>query len=103
MEILLSPPLAFLVYIPLVLLIIVLGRTLAPKTVHSESKSSLYHSGEEADTSDTAPGYRAFVIIAFFFAILHLGMLILGTSGLTDATGFYILGLALTLVALILG
>jgi NADH:ubiquinone oxidoreductase subunit 3 (subunit A) len=103
MDILLSPPIAFLLYIPLVLLILLLGRSLAPRDQQSETKTSIYGSGELAPTHIAAPGYRPFVVIAFFFAILHLGMLILGTGSLTWISGLYIVGLMLTLIALILG
>ncbi len=103
MDILLSPPIAFFLYIPLVLAILWFGRQLAPRNPPSETKRSLYGSGELAPTHIAAPGYRPFVVVAFFFAVLHLGMLILGTGELTWVAGIYILGLMLTLVALILG
>ncbi len=104
MDILLSPPIAFLVYIPLVLVIVWVGQKLAgPETPPSELKSSTYGSGEEAPTYIAAPGYRPFFLIAFFFAILHLGMLVLGTGHLNWMQGVYIAGILLALVALILG
>src|SRR5512137_1760110 len=103
MNILLSPPVAFLIYIPIVLLIVWVGKVMAGPSKPSEMKSSVYASGEEAPTYLAAPGYRPFFVIAFFFAVLHLGMLVLGTSGMNLATGAYILGLLLILIALILG
>jgi hypothetical protein len=66
-------------------------------------KSSLYGSGEAAPTNLAAPGYRPFFLIALFFAILHLGVLILGSGGLTVMSGIYLLGLVFALLALILG
>jgi NADH:ubiquinone oxidoreductase subunit 3 (subunit A) len=103
MSILLSPPLAFLIYIPLVVLVSLLGRALAGPSESNAMKSSLYGSGEAAPTNLAAPGYRPFFLIALFFAILHLGVLILGTGGLTLMTGIYLLGLVFALLALILG
>ena len=103
MDILLSPPVAFLVYIPLVLIIMGFGRLLAGPASPNAVKSSTYGSGEEAPTYLAAPGYRPFFLIAFFFAVLHLGMLVLGSGGLTLITGAYLIGLVLALVALILG
>jgi hypothetical protein len=50
-----------------------------------------------------APGYRQFFVIALFFAVLHLGVLIIGSSDLSGVSGVYLLGLMLALVALILG
>jgi hypothetical protein len=50
-----------------------------------------------------APGYRQFFVIALFFAILHLGVLMIGSSDLSSVAGLYLLGLILALIALILG
>jgi NADH:ubiquinone oxidoreductase subunit 3 (subunit A) len=103
MEFLVSPPVAFLIYIPLVLLILWAGRQLAGPEVSSENKSRIYSSGEEAPTYTAAPGYRPFFLVALFFAILHLGMLVLGLSDLSGTSAFYLGGLAIGLVALLLG
>ncbi len=103
MNILLSPPLAFLIYIPLVILISLLGRALAGRNKTSAMKTSIYGSGEVAPTNMAAPGYRPFFLIALFFAILHLGVLVLATGGLTLMTGIYLSGLVFTLLVLILG
>jgi NADH:ubiquinone oxidoreductase subunit 3 (subunit A) len=103
MDILLSPPLAFLIYLPLVFAIYIAGKVLAGKEKPSLEKSSLYGSGEEAATSLASPGYRPFFLIAFFFALLHLGMLVIGTGEIDVKLLPYIIGLVLALVALILG
>jgi len=103
MNILLSPPLAFLIYIPLVLAIYFVGKGLAGKGKPSAEKSSLYGSGEEAATSLASPGYKPFFMIAFFFAILHLGMLVVGTGSFNGKMLPFIVGLILALIALILG
>jgi NADH:ubiquinone oxidoreductase subunit 3 (subunit A) len=103
MEILLSPPLAFLIYIPLVLVIVWLGSTMAGPSHANSMKSSNYGSGEAAPTQAAAPGYKPFFLVAFFYAILHLGMLVVGGGSLTSTTGIYLVGLALALIALILG
>ena len=103
MNILLTPPFAFLIYIPLAFAIYLIGRGLAGKGNPSIMKSSLYGSGEEAPKTLAAPGYRPFFLVAFFFAILHLGILVLGTGTLDDSMLPYLIGLILALVALILG
>jgi NADH:ubiquinone oxidoreductase subunit 3 (subunit A) len=101
---LLSPPIAFLINIPLVLVIVWLGKQLAaPSEKPSAAKSSLYSAGEKAPVMSAAPGYRPFFLVAFFFAILHLGMLVVGFGNLSLSQAAYMLGLALALVALILG
>jgi NADH:ubiquinone oxidoreductase subunit 3 (subunit A) len=103
MNILLSPPVAFLIYIPIVLIVVWIGKVMAGPSKPSEMKSSVYASGEESPTYLAAPGYRPFFVIAFFFAVLHLGMLVLGSGHLTLTSGLYLVGLMLALVALILG
>jgi NADH:ubiquinone oxidoreductase subunit 3 (subunit A) len=103
MNILLTPPLAFLIYLPLVFAIYFAGKGLAGKGNPSSEKSSLYGSGEEAATSLASPGYKPFFLIAFFFAILHLGMLVIGTGSFDLKLLPFILGIGLALIALILG
>jgi len=103
MEIILTPPIAFLIYIPFVILILLLGKGMAGKSKDSDLKETVYASGEEASTKPAAPGYRPFFLIAFFFAILHLGMLIIGTGTYSFQTAPFILGLIVSLIALILG
>ena len=103
MSVLLSPPIAFLIYVLLVLIIVLVGRKLAGPSKASPAKSSIYGSGEEAPIYTAAPGYRPFFLIAFFFAILHLGILVIGSGLLSPTEGIYLAGIALALVALILG
>ncbi len=103
MYMLLYPPVAFLIYLVLVGILAGVGRALAVPSHPSELKASAYASGEAGTTVPAAPGYRQFFVVALFFAVLHLGMLLLGSSGLTPVTGAYLVGLILALVALILG
>ena len=103
MDILLSPPIAFLLYIPLVLLISLFGKLMAGPEKPSALKESGYGSGEEAHTTTAAPGYKPFFLIAFFFAILHLGVLVLGTGDFTVRMVPYLVGLILALTVLLLG
>ena len=104
MNILLSPPIAFLIYTPLVFLLLLLGKKMSGPTKDvSDLKSSVYGSGEKAPNYMAAPGYKPFFLIAFFFAILHLGVLVLGSGGFTVYAVIYLIGLVLGLIALILG
>ena len=100
---LLSPVVAFLVYFAVVSAISGLGRLFSAKGSKSQFKSTVYASGEENDPLPAAPGYRQFFVIALFFAILHLGVLMIGSSDLSSVAGLYLLGLILALIALILG
>ncbi len=102
-SVLLIPPIAFVLYLILVTVLSRVGRLLAGPGKASELKSSTYSSGELGPTSTAVPGYKPFFMVALFFAILHLGVLILGSGGLTPIMGAYLAGLILVLVILILG
>ena len=111
MNVLLSPPVALLAYIGLVALLFSFGRLLAPAGRHKAAEV-LYAGGEVAATTKAAPGYRRFFVVALFFAVLHLGALVLATAGLVGGValgpGFmtalfiYLGGLAVTLLILLL-
>lgn len=100
---LLSPVVVFLIYLAIVSMTFGLGRWFSPRGTQSKLKSATYASGEENDPRPAAPGYRQFFVIALFFAILHLGVLMVGSSDLSPVAGLYLLGLILALIALILG
>jgi NADH:ubiquinone oxidoreductase subunit 3 (subunit A) len=99
----LSPLVAFLIYFVVVSIVSGLGRLFSAKGTASELKTATYASGEESDPIPAAPGYRQFFVVALFFAVLHLGVLMVGSSDLSPVVGVYLLGLILALIALILG
>ncbi len=100
-DILLSPPIAFLIYVALVALLNWWGRREAPVGKWT-TRVSTYSSGEAAPDVRAVPGYRRFFVTALFFAVLHLGVLVLSSGQLSSASAVYALGLILTLFALIL-
>ncbi|MFZ0546909.1 MAG: hypothetical protein WAM60_15790 [Candidatus Promineifilaceae bacterium] len=102
-QILLVPPVAFLLYLLLVGVLSGIGRALAGTEQPNALKSATYSSGEAFPRGTAVPGYRSFFVIALFFAILHLGVLMIGTSHLTPLSILYLIGLMLALLALILG
>ncbi len=102
-NLLLVPPIAFLICLLLVALLSLLGKRMAGPSKYSALKSSIYSSGEEAPTRMAAPGYRPFFVVALFFAVLHLGVLVLGTGISSPVLVIYLCGLMLALLALILG
>jgi hydrogenase/urease accessory protein HupE len=102
-EILLVPPVAFVIYLGLVMLLSRIGKRLARTPAGTETALETYASGEAAPEGQSAPGYRPFFVIALFFAVLHLGVLVLGSSDLSGSAAVYLLGLAAALIALILG
>jgi NADH:ubiquinone oxidoreductase subunit 3 (subunit A) len=102
-DLILIPPIAFVIYILLVTALARIGRMLAGPSNASAAKSSTYSSGEAGPTTTAVPGYRPFFLIALFFAILHLSVLVLASGGFTMITGIYLAGIILALVMLILG
>ncbi|MEW6400583.1 MAG: hypothetical protein AB1649_02220 [Chloroflexota bacterium] len=100
---LLSPLFAFLIYGSLVGILSLAGKAASVRGKTSHAKTSSYASGQEPDTEPAAPGYRPFFVVALFFAVLHLGVLMLATSGLAPVSLVYLGGLMLALLALILG
>ncbi|MDF1500129.1 MAG: hypothetical protein P1P76_06655 [Anaerolineales bacterium] len=102
-EIVFNPPVAFTIYLGLSALIYVAGRMLAGPGVESPMKTSTYSSGEAPPARAAAPGYRPFFVVALFFAVLHLGALVLGGGGFSTTTGIYLVGLMLALLVLVLG
>ena len=102
-QILFTPLVAFLIYLALAGLINLFGRKMAGPSKYSQVKSSTYSSGEAAPVSTGVPGYRPFFVVALFFAVLHLGVLVLGTGFTSPIAIIYLVGLMLALLALILG
>lgn len=102
-EFLLTPLIAFLIYALAGSALSGLGRLFSAKGRESQFKSEAYASGEDHDPLPAAPGYRQFFVIALFFAVLHLGVIMVGSSDLSNVTIVYLLGLILALIALILG
>jgi len=102
-ELLLNPPVAFGIYLIVVSLLVLASRVLAGPVQETPLKKSTYASGEAPPANLAAPGYRPFFVVALFFAILHLGGLVLGSSEPSSIALVYLVGLMLALLALILG
>ncbi len=100
---LLMPPIAFLIYLALVAILSGAGRVLAGPTAVNPLKTSTYAGGELPPARLAAPGYSPFFKVALFFAVLHLGVLVLATGGVTLTSGLYLVALAMLLIILILG
>jgi NADH:ubiquinone oxidoreductase subunit 3 (subunit A) len=102
-HLLLIPPVALLLYVGLVSILALIGRRLVGSVKESAAQRTTYASGEASPRYTAAPGYRQFFIVMLFFAILHLGVLVLGSEGRTVTAIVYLAGLFLVLVVLILG
>lgn len=102
-DFILLPPVAFLLYVLLVGLLYLGGRVLAGPGSETPMKKSTYSSGEAPPEVLAAPGYRPYFVVALFFAILHLGVLVLGSSAFSPIALVYLGGLMIALLALIIG
>jgi NADH:ubiquinone oxidoreductase subunit 3 (subunit A) len=102
-HLLLIPPIALLVYVALVGILAWIGRRLVGRVEETPAERTTYASGEAPAGYAAVPGYRQFFIVALFFGILHLGVLVLGSEGQTFTAVIYLAGLFLSLVALVLG
>jgi NADH:ubiquinone oxidoreductase subunit 3 (subunit A) len=103
LSLILTPPAALLIYVLLVAGLAAGGRYLAGAPKATPLKTNTYSSGEAPPQTAAAPGYRPFFVVALFFTILHLGVLMLGSSQFLPMSGVYLVGLTLALLALILG
>lgn len=100
---LLLPPVAFAIYLVLVGMLAGIGRYLAGAPHPEPLEAMTYASGEAAPAGAAIPGYQPFFVVALFFAVVHLGVLMLGTSALAPLAAVYLLGLLFALVVLLLG
>jgi len=103
MDALLTPPLAFLIYGLVGLLLAGLGRLLAGPSQPNALKNSPYAGGEAAPPGTAAQGYGPYFVNALFFGLLHLGVLVLATSRLSGGALLFGLGLAAALLVLLWG
>lgn len=99
----LNPAFAFIIYLGLAAILALVGRSLAASGSEVPQKRTTYASGEAPPVLPAAPGYRPFFVIALFFAMLHLGVLVVASGTPTTLTLLYVIGLATTLALLILG
>jgi NADH:ubiquinone oxidoreductase subunit 3 (subunit A) len=102
-DLLLNPAVAFLIYFLLAGVLYLFGRVLAGPSNATPIKTSTYSSGEAPPTYLAGPGYRPYFVVALFFAILHLGILVLGSGGMNTIALVYLIGIMIALLALILG
>jgi len=77
--ILLSPPLAFLIFLAAALGLYALGRGMAPKLTKAGGKLATYACGENIPGTKVQFGYRLFFFIALFFTMMHVAVLVIAT------------------------
>ena len=101
MEIFLSPPLAFLVFLAIFYIIYFLAGRLAPRLNPIGGKLKSYACGEDIPGSKVQFGYRLFFFIALFFTMMHVAALVVATlpPGPIAYFGLFYLGMIFLSVA----
>jgi len=79
LDFLISPPVAFLVFLVIGFLIYALGSRLAPKLKKEGGKLATYACGEDLPGVKLQFGYRLFFFIALFFTMMHVAALVIAT------------------------
>jgi len=78
-KILLSPPVAFIILLAVIMLLTYLSKFIAAKGTVSAGKEEAYASGEDFKVHKVQPNYSQFFPFAFFFTIMHVVALIVAT------------------------
>jgi len=79
LEILLSPPVAFVLILAASVLLYLLGKRMAPKLTKTGGKLTSYACGEDIPGAKIQFGYRLFFFVALFFTIMHVAALVIAT------------------------
>lgn len=79
LDFLISPPVAFLIFLIIGFLLYVLGSRLAPKLKKEGGKLATYACGEDLPGVKLQFGYRLFFFIALFFTMMHVAALVIAT------------------------
>ena len=104
MSILLTPPIAIILYAGIgALIFFIAGKMAPPEDTTDERKHEHYSSGEQEINNADTPGYKPFLLIACFFAILHLSILVIGMSNLSFSSLVFLVAIIAALIALMLG
>ena len=78
-NILLSPPIAFIILLGISLLLSFLSKFIAAKGIIASGKEKSYACGEDVELHKVQPDYSQFFSFAFFFTIMHVVALIVAT------------------------
>ncbi len=92
--ILLSPPVAFVLFLGAAWLLFLLGKRMAPKLTRVGGKLETYACGENIPGTKVQFGYRLFFFVALFFTIMHVAVLMIATVPAGKIALFAILYLA---------
>jgi NADH-quinone oxidoreductase subunit A len=104
-EILFYPVTTFLIMLLIIFLLYLFAGTLGPKRTKTKYKLKSYACGEDYPGGKLPQSYN-FFHVAFFFTVLHVGVLLVATAPLGQAAllGCLLIGvMALTAFALVVG
>jgi NADH-quinone oxidoreductase subunit A len=98
--ILLSPPVAFVLFLAAAALLYLLGKRMAPKMTRVGGKLETYACGEDMPGTKVQFGYRLFFFIALFFTIMHVAALVIATVPAGRIALFAVLYLAVIFLSI---
>jgi NADH-quinone oxidoreductase subunit A len=101
LEFLVSPPVAFVLFLGLAALLYVLGKRMAPKLTKVGGKLTTYACGEDIPGTKVQFGYRLFFFIALFFTIMHVSALMIATVPAGKIALFAVVYLAVIFLAIL--
>ena len=108
-NILLIPPLAFIIAFIVVRLFSRLTKGMAPEHVKTEGKDEPYACGEDFAGEKAEPEYKLFFPFAVFFTVLHVAGLMIATWAAVSGSNccalgaIYVLSIAAALAILFVG
>jgi NADH-quinone oxidoreductase subunit A len=103
-DILLSPLVAFVLFLAVSALLYLLGRSMAPKPNKVGGKLTSYACGEDMPGVKFQFGYRLFFFVALFFTIMHVAALVIATvpsGGIVLFAVLYLAVIFLSVMALV--
>lgn len=102
--VLLSPPVAFLVFLGAAFGLYALGRGMAPKPTRTGGRVTTYACGEDIPGVKIQFGYRLFFFVALFFTMMHVAVLVIATvpaGKIAFFALFYLIMIFLSVMALV--
>lgn len=100
-DILLSPPIAFVIFLSIFYLIYWLASFMAPKAKRTGGKFATYACGEDIPGYKIQFGYRLFFFIALFFTMMHVAALVVATLPTGPVVYFGILYLGMIFLSVL--
>ncbi len=102
MEIILYPPIAFIIALCVVYLFSMFFSGWAPKSTPNTEKTKTYACGEDFPAEKVIPNYEEFYPFAIFFTILHVAGLMLATMATATSISFAVPVIYVLLIGTIL-